>query len=267
MRQSFESLTSGLHIDPSVLDTTISTVGPADRRYVILFTPRSGSSWLTALITATRCLGRPEEYLNPEFVREVARALNCTARTSLFPALLRKCKTNNGVFGIEARSIDIEIFGEQDFFDGIGADALYFYLWRDNIVAQGVSLYRAVTTGKFHSTDGRREIAPAVYDTGGIEVWIEHILKIENDNFDLLRSRRLACRFLRYEDIIRDEVATLELFSLPVLGRSLVNAEISDGASTLSRLADQWNLAAEKRFRHEMSEFVQGLRHRRLIKQ
>jgi trehalose 2-sulfotransferase len=218
MELSFETLTSGLEVDPSDLEFTISTMTPADRKYVVLFTPRSGSSWLTAVIEATKRLGRPEEYLAPEFLRDVAKSVNCADRASFLPALLRKCKTENGVFGIEALAIHIKIFGEQDFFNAIGEDALFYFLWRENIVAQGVSLYRAVTTGKFHSVDGREELISPVYDPAGTESWIEHILQIENDNVDLLRARRLPCQLIRYEDMFVSEAATVDAFSGPLLG-------------------------------------------------
>src|SRR5689334_14797234 len=195
MELSFESLTSGLDVDRSSLDSLLSTVPPATRKYVILFTPRSGSTWLTSLLSATGCLGRPEEFLNPAFLRDVAKALNCTSRESLFPALIRRCKTANGVFGVEVRSNDIRLFSEHDFFDGIGHDARFYCLWRDNIVAQGVSLYKAVTTGKWHSSDGRSEVGPIAYDTAAIKQWIEHIPQIENDNYDLLCRRSIPVSF------------------------------------------------------------------------
>jgi LPS sulfotransferase NodH/SAM-dependent methyltransferase len=266
MEVTFESLTRGLEIDRSELDITIRTVAPADRKYVILFTPRSGSSWLTSLLSGVGCLGMPEEYLNPAFLRDVAESLNCMARTELFPALLRKCKSDNGVFGIEVRSIDIELFGEQNFLDGVGPDTLYFCLWRDNIVAQGISLYRAVTTGRWHSSDGRTEIGPTVYDAASIKEWIEHILQIENANFSLLCRRCIPCRFLCYEDVIGNDAVALEAFSSPLLGRALPSSPISGSAIRPTRMADDWNLAAEERFRHEMAEFLQGLCQRRLIR-
>jgi LPS sulfotransferase NodH len=265
MELSFESLTSGLQVDHADLEFTLSNMTPADRRYVILFTPRSGSSWLTAVIEATELLGRPEEYLAPEFVREVAKSINCSDRASFLPALFRKCKTSNGVFGIEVLSIHLRIFGEQDFFDGFGADTPYYYLWRDNIVAQGVSLYRAVTTGKFHSTDGQRELAPPVYDPAGIQSWTEHILHIENDNLDLVCRRRLPCQFIRYEDIVRDETATLKAFSYPLLGRPLLASEVPTDAARPRRIADEWSRRAEDQFRRDMPGFVEGLLVRRKI--
>jgi LPS sulfotransferase NodH len=266
MEFTFESLTRGLNVDRSELDLTIRTVAPADRKYVILFTPRSGSSWLTSVLSGVGCLGRPEEYLNPAFLRDVAQSLNCTARADLFPAMLRKCKTDSGVFGIEVRYTDINLFGEQNFFDGIGEDALFYYLWRDNIVAQGVSLYRAVTTGSWHSTDGQIEPVPIGYDAAAIKEWIEHILQIENDNYNLLRKRCIPCRFLRYEEIVLDELAALEAFSRPLLGRAPFANELSGSPARPIRMADEWNLEAEKRFQRELVDFVHELWPRRQIK-
>ena len=266
MEFTFESLTRGLRVDRSELEHTIRTVVPADRKYVVLFTPRSGSSWLTSLLSGVDCLGRPEEYLNPAFLRDVAQALNCTARAELFPALLRKCKTDNGVFGIEVRYTDIGLFGEENFLEGIGSDALFYYLWRDNIVAQGVSLYRAVTTGKWHSTDGRSEAAPAAYDAAAIKEWIEHIQQIETANFDLLCRRGIPGRFLRYEDIVQDETATLQAFSQPLLGRAVLSSAVLKSAARPRRMADEWNAEVEERFRHEMADFVREAYATRLTK-
>jgi hypothetical protein len=110
------------------------------------------------------------------------------------------------------------------------------------------------------------ESASVAYDSASIEEWIEHILQIENDNFSLLRKRAIPCRFLRYEDIVRNETVTLEAFSYPLLSRALRDDEFSKGAARPGRMADKWNLDAEERFREERPEFTQGLDLRRLMK-
>jgi hypothetical protein len=112
-----------------------------------------------------------------------------------------------------------------------------------------VSLYRAVSTGRYHSTDGRWN-APRLSTIQPVSTeWIGHILQIENDNFRLPCRRNLPCRFLRHEDI-------LEAFGFPLLGRALRGDEISSAAAKLKRMADEWNFEAEERFRQKEPEFV-----------
>src|SRR5690242_9812957 len=108
---------------------------------------------------------------------------------------------------MEARAVDIELFGEAEFFKAFEKSTTIFLLWRDNMVAQGISLYRAVTTGYFHSTDA--VAAPPDYDADRIAEWMRHIVQIENENLALIERRELHPRVMRYEDIVRDRRTTL----------------------------------------------------------
>ncbi|MEJ0018775.1 MAG: Stf0 family sulfotransferase [Acetobacteraceae bacterium] len=237
---------------------------PADRCYVVLFTPRSGSTWLTALLSATGRLGYPEEYLNPEFVTDVARALGTRDPARLIGLLQRRRKTPNGVFGIEVRAVDVALFGADTFFAGFAAGTLFYCLWRDNIVAQAVSLYRAVASGRFHSHEPQAAAPP--YAADAIGHWLRHVAAIENDNLALLQEHDLAARFLRYEDIVRDRRITLALFAEPLHA----NLDAVDFASAApgepGRIGDEWNLAAETRFRAEQPALVAAIEAARAIR-
>jgi len=263
MSSSFESLTQGIEIDGGDFALTMRSVVPADRKYVILFTPRSGSTWLTSLLSGVRELGFPEEYLNPAFIPAVAKSLNCVAQGGYFPMLLRKCKTDNGVFGMKVRSTDIRSFGEREFLDGIGGEATYFYLWRDNVVAQGISLYRAVTTGRFHSSEREGTTAPP-YDREQIAYWINHIIEIENGNLRLLQNYRLNASFLCYEEITRSARTAVKVFLDIILGD--VTHERCITGEMLSQMSDDWNSACERSFREEAGDFLAGIENMRLIR-
>lgn len=47
---------------------------PPSKAYSILFTPRSGSSWLTSILTQTKAMGTPSEWFNPELMPSSSRA-------------------------------------------------------------------------------------------------------------------------------------------------------------------------------------------------
>jgi LPS sulfotransferase NodH len=73
------------------------------KNYIILFTPRSGSSWLTELITDRTILGRPSEWFNPDLMQS---AMNGFYRKSeniyeYCSALQDRHKSAEGIFGAE----------------------------------------------------------------------------------------------------------------------------------------------------------------------
>jgi LPS sulfotransferase NodH len=166
---------------------------------------------------------------------------------ALIEMLKRRRKSVNGVFGLEVRAIDVVLFGELEFFTELDAPAVIYFLWRDNIVAQGISLYRAVTTNRYHSTDSVAP-APLAYSSDGIKHWTQHIVEIENANLKMLERHGLAARFLRYYDIVRDRAITVSLFAEP-LGVSLESGDLLHRSSgELTKIADDWNYDAEGRF-------------------
>lgn len=250
--------------DPRIAEQAIADTAAADRCALVLFTPRSGSSWLTGIVSATQQLGFLEEYINPAFIEAVAKGACATSHATLIPMLKRWAKTENGVFSMEARAGDIELFGETEFFQAFGDNAVVFFLWRDDIVAQGVSLYRAVTTKRYHSTD-----APAIapeYDADQITEWMLHIVAIENDNLALLKRRGLRARFLRYEDIVRDRATTLAIFAAALRVELTEVQHALSGKQELRKIADEWNSSAIQRFRDERCEFVREIEAQRRIR-
>lgn len=261
----FANLVKDLVVDPRVAARAIGNSNGADRCLLVFFTPRSGSSWLTQIVAATTSLGFLEEYINPEFLADTAIRMHSTYQATLLAMLKRWAKTENGVFSMEMRAIDIELFDKSEFFAAFGPETVVFFLWRDNIVAQGISLYRAIATQRFHSTEVP---APAPnYDADMIGHWMLHILEIENDNLTMLRRRGLHARFLRYEDIVRDRRTTLVILS-DALRICLTEDKLAarpDGE--LRKIGDEWNLITEQRFRAERRDFIWDIEGRRLMRQ
>jgi LPS sulfotransferase NodH len=262
--QNFANRVKDLVVDPRIAAQAIANSAAADRCFLVFFTPRSGSSWLTKIVSATKSLGALEEYINPDFIRDVATQMHATYQATLLAMLKRWAKTENGVFSMELRTDDIELFGEAEFFAAFGAGTAIFFLWRDNIVAQGISLYRAVVTNRYHSTD-----APAAapdYDAGQIAEWMRHIVEIENKNLTLLQRRGLPARFLRYEDIVRDRATTLAILADAVRVDLTEEQLAGSREGELHKIADEWNHNTERRFREERRDFIWDLEAQRLIR-
>lgn len=260
---NFPNLVKGLEVDDAKRLMQEKLTPLPDKNYVIVFTARSGSSWLTSILSDTKLLGFPEEYINPPFIRDVATAVNAVEQGSFLSGLRRLRKTPNGVFGIEVREIDVTLFGPGHFFGAFGQGTKFFNLWRQNIVAQAVSLYRAVATNRFHSSDD--EAAPPDYDGEGIRKWLIHFVEQENANLAMLQQRQVEFVNLCYEQMVRDRMKTLQIFAKH-LGVTLPAEEALPGSGrTLSKIGDFWNESAEKRFRNEYAGLVKTMESRRRI--
>jgi LPS sulfotransferase NodH len=185
------------------------------REYVIWFIARSGSSHLTALLESVR-LGVPREWLNPEFLRDQARAFKARAFDEYF-GRMRARFTVDGIFGQEMTFGFYQAFSKEvrleDYFD---LSAPCVMLFREDIVSQGISLWRAVTTKMFHATGqgaGARVVDPP-YDAEGIGRWIRHLANHERGLQGLFARKGLAPRFLSYEALTAaDPLAVVNAFA------------------------------------------------------
>ena len=190
--------------------------GLAPQNIVIFFVARSGSSWLTELLTKTRMLGNPEEWFNPDFVAENARNLGAKSELEYIKALQSELGSNNGIFAIECSYSQMELLEEIDFFDIFNNEnnTKFFYLRRKDLVAQAISLYSAKNTGIFHASQSRQvEDTKVGYDGPNILHWLVHLLS-EEIMFELRFIKTgITPIQLFYEDIVCRAQDTLDLFA------------------------------------------------------
>jgi LPS sulfotransferase NodH len=260
----FETIVRDLEINERDYEYEMSQTTPPARGYVIMFMARSGSSWLTSLLSGTEALGYPEEYINPNFVREVARSLNSREQNGFLKLLERRRKTENGIFGIEVRAFDVYQFGPDVFFRHFGYETLFFNLWRENLLLQAISLYRAMESGRWHSYEAPASLPP--YNADKIESMALQLLREENDNVRMLRDYSRRARPLLYETMVNDRVGTLRLFA-DALGVELEARHYAQPArGEHVKIGDEWNEEAERRFRTERPAFLTWLAGQRELK-
>jgi LPS sulfotransferase NodH len=253
----FDHLVRDLEVDEMAFAREIQLSQPPSRTYVIVFTPRSGSSWLTNILAATGQLGDPQEFINPDFVRDVAKSVNARAPAALLQILQRRLKSSNGVFGMEVRAVDVMLLGEPVFLQNFGPATIFFNLWRENIVAQAISLYRAIATQRFHSSDAAGSTQPPAYDGAKIQNWLSHIADTETSNLAMLRRIRRSFITISYEEIVKDRDRTLKFFADTL--RVTLSGATRPASGELTKIADDWNDAAEQRFRAEYADWLAGI--------
>ncbi|WP_165352786.1 Stf0 family sulfotransferase [Loktanella sp. IMCC34160] len=169
--------------DPEKLRQALALPAP-EKTFVIHFTPRSGSSWLTDICEQTGRLGRPGEMFSPRFVPDIARHMGIDNIDDYARAIARD-RTVGGVFGFEITFFQLRrTFGGPKPFLAHFQDATHFWLIREDIVAQAVSLSKKAQSRIGHAVHGDADaLARAddefAYDAQDIEKWVGHIRKME----------------------------------------------------------------------------------------
>lgn len=228
---------------------------PAARlRYVIYFTPRTGSSWLTDVATRTGRLSQPGECFNPHFVPAIARRLHAADLDGYVEALVRQRNTH-GVFGCQLTYFQLQkTFGSEARFLRHFGTAPCFWLIREDIVLQAVSLAKKQQTKIAHrpaaGAEQRRAAERAfVYDAAEIRRWIKHIRAAETRTEAMIRTHRLAPLRLSYEYITG--LRPLDLVNLVAAHIGAPPIEEPVAESDHGKIGTDKNLDFAERFRRE----------------
>jgi trehalose 2-sulfotransferase len=180
---------------------------------IVLFTPRSGSTWLCDLLRRTRLLGDPQEYLNQDLFQFSTKRFRARTETNYLNMIETLTATHNRRYCITATWGQIGL-STQDFL-GRYADAKFIYLRRRDILSQAVSLYLAITTGRFHrrSGDDRPLELPEIEWSSdvadAIGRWWAHILAYESLADIQFAVRGMTPLRLYYEDLVSDTNRTV----------------------------------------------------------
>lgn len=233
------------------------------RCFGILFTPRSGSSWLTDVLERSGALGKPREWFNPTFVPQITRALNVADRDGYLEVLRRRHKAG-GFFSFEATIYHVQRFfgSEAAFLERFPpAETSFFYLTREDIVAQAVSLAKTQQTGVFHAAPGSA-VDPAGldggfdYDAREIARWLDHLADQERRCEAFFRTHEVPVHRITYEGIMADGPTVMVRRMLVALKRRRKAAGVAPLEAGHQKLGTDRNADYAARFRREMAGHV-----------
>lgn len=209
---------AGIVARPDALQAVLAQPEPA-HRFVIYFTPRSSSTRLTEILGRTRRLGEANEAFNPTFVRTNAMHWQVADMDSYIALLLRR-QAPGGVYSCEvtAHHLNVLFADERPFVRAFGT-APSFWLIRQDIVAQAVSLAKMVATGVSHSPFATPAAMAAAetgfdYDRAAILHWLRHIWAAETAQEAFFARHRIAPLRLSYEQVtLMEEARIIDVFT------------------------------------------------------
>lgn len=146
---------------------------PPTRRYLIISTPRSGSSLLAMRFWETGCLGAPLEYFNyNNWMLAMSGRLGASDMSEYVQRLLSVRTSPNGVFGAKAHTDHLQFLSLANLWPTLRISRIV-WIERSDKLAQAVSLVIASQSGRFSSLDSAGR-AP-VYDAKAIAAALAYL--------------------------------------------------------------------------------------------
>lgn len=235
---------------------------PAERTFIIVFTPRSGSSWVTRLAEQTGVLSQPGECFHPGFMPAMTRFFE-TGTLQEYVAILRRKRATAGLFGFEVTMGHVTAtFGTFRQMIAMFPEATVFSLIREDVVAQAVSLLKMQQTQVGHRGDGdEARFADAEelfhYDPDGIRLWIRRLVRLEAAAERAFDAHGITPHRLSYErNVALGAQGVLDVLARKIGDLPPISAPPDPPAR---RTGSTRNDEFSARFRQENSDWLAGI--------
>lgn len=243
--------------------------------YVICTSPRSGSTLLCTLLTATGVAGKPASYFYDQSVEdwlaELGIAVDETAtehevlQTAL-GAVLRAGRNGTNLFGLRQQAHSLAFLCEKlahlapqkttdaGRFEKVFGSTFFIYLSRPDKVAQAVSYLKAKQSGLWHVAHDGSELernAPhrePSYDSEELSACVRMMHEYDRDWNDWFAREGIEPLRISYDSLAASPIETLrEVLASLGLDRSAADGVVPG----VRKLADSINLDWSTRFRAE----------------
>lgn len=152
-------------------------------------TPRTGTTLLCQYLTSTEIAGRPQSYFRKQDMTawaegwRILRSNRTYSFSDYLIAARAAASTENGTIGIRVMWGTLEEMTAElgQLYPHLVRDDLallekafgglkFIHLYRDNVIAQAISLYRAEQTGYWHTVEGQKPKEQPVFDFEAINL-------------------------------------------------------------------------------------------------
>jgi trehalose 2-sulfotransferase len=248
---SIKQIFSNPAIDQGLLAELDALQEPRSR-FVIAFTPRSGSSYLCDVMKRIRRFGKPDEVLNQQFIPNILKKIPGRTPEEYLRNVIRHRKTPNGVSGLKTSWFQFDNFIKELENRSYLCGFRYIYLTRRNRELQAVSLYKATSTTVFHTNVHHDEEAIHMlrsieYNYAKISEWYKHIDQQEKGWQSYFFENRVFPLCINYEEIEEDILSVLKRIAAFVKVNPN-HVKMPDVPSVFKKISDQRNIEWAHRF-------------------
>lgn len=240
--------------------------------YFLCATPRSGTTLLCDLLSATGRAGRPQSYYRRQDIDRRAEAYGLRAgrfasaadfERAYLDAVLREGAGETGVFGLRVMWGTVAEMAERlrpicahedpaDLFEALFGPLVYVHVSRRDKVAQAISLLKAEQSGLWHlAADGserQRSAPPSAtrYDADRIAALVDELERDDASWDAFFAQRRIAPVRIAYEALSEAPRSELEKILLALSLPTELAAGVTAGTA---KMADAESIAWAGRFR------------------
>ena len=231
-----------------------------EKGYVILFTPRSGSTYLSRLLENTLSLGIPREWFNLKKIERMAPSVGINDIRVYNRYIRCRKKSSNDVFGLEITSGQLKNLNDLLPFEELFKDIdNYFFLYRDNFILQSISLYKSDVTKVFHSVNfsgvkNKNYDSKVLYNNKEIKIRINRILDFESKIHDFIQKQKINVFKLTYESLNTSPEIIIHGIA-NILGEKIKKKDYKRGIK-IKKLPVGKTLEFYHRFIQEEKEFI-----------
>lgn len=198
-------------------------------RYAICLTPRSGSTLLTEILSATGKLGYPIEYFVPDAIRCLSLSLS-DAFASYEALITEGFQSPNGVFGVE---IEAErFFQERAFFSNL-RNWRVVYMTRRDLLAQAISFARSIASGTWHSFGDADANQEKPLDRNTIVETVNFLLRQERTFEKVFKDDGVEVLCITYEELVAEPAASADRIARYIGISGLDFSSVDIGATKL----------------------------------
>lgn len=251
--------------------------------YIICTSPRSGSTLLCKLLSATNKSGKPDSHFHSPSVSDWAGYYNlpldaCADErellTEIFRAACIRGTGNTGIFGLRLQERSVEYFlqklrtlcndsmlkSDVQRIESFFGSTLFIHLSRRNKLDQAISLLKANQTGLWHKAPDGTELdrtaipQKPVYDAGAIARHLTELADMDTHWESWFRDQAVAPLPISYDELSVSPVGILAR----ILAQLGVDPKLADGmALPVAKLADETSrLWAERFYRENLAETI-----------
>jgi trehalose 2-sulfotransferase len=186
--------------------------------YFVCGSPRAGASLLAGLLKTTGVAGRPEEYFWRDDMPTWSARWNVSTFGQYLAAALREGTTPNGVFGAKVMWGYLTDFlgrlrvlaghaepSDRLLIERFFPDCRFVWIWREDVVAQGVSWARAVQTNVWYDHVGQQPTREPVFDFEQIDSLVRAASAHTQAWQDWFAANAVEPFAVRFEDLVLDK--------------------------------------------------------------
>lgn len=237
------------------------------RPYGILFTARSGSTFLTHELSRTGILGTPHEWFNWDLVKLKVEESNFAPPEYISDVIVQQ-SSQNGIFGFEINWLQLvaltNIVNPMRLFD---ERIVWFFLRRRNLVAQAISHFLADQSKVFHSYqvdgDTMQKIKSVEYNADAIKRHVANLCSQEVRIASWLLENKIGPINIYYEDLISRTAESVFLFSNALQVEVPEHYRFDMKLNPMKKISSDMNVDFEARIRESEGEFLNGILRKR----